>query len=181
MTRPVLVILGGLPGVGKTTLARNLAPHFKATFLRVDSIEQSIVNSSLDIEDCAEAGYMVGFRVAKDNLRLGTSVIADSVNPIALSRQSWRDCAEESGCDLVEIELICSDPAEHQNRIETREADISRLKLPEWQDVLERDYEDWASRSFVIDTAGKTPQEIADAALSGIEQALIKRNGEDGE
>lgn len=170
MKKPLLIVLGGLPGVGKTTLAKKLAAYYKAAFIRVDSIEQSILNSSLDIEDVAEAGYETGFLIAKDNLQLGNSVVADSVNPIALSRQAWKECAKESDCHIIEIELICSDSKEHRNRVERRSADIIGHKLPDWQSVLDREYEKWESPNIVIDTAAKTADEIEKAAISEIER-----------
>ena len=173
MKKPLFIILGGLPGVGKTTLAKKLAMHFGATFIRIDSIEQSILNSSLDIEDIAEAGYLAGFLIAKDNIKLGNSVVADSVNPISISREAWRCCAQGSDCHLIEIELICSDEAEHRNRIENREADISAHQLPGWQDVLDREYEEWRFPQFILDTAAKTPQEVEDIAISAIEKSLL--------
>ena len=38
----MLVIFAGLPGVGKTAMARELARQIGATHLRIDSIEQAI-------------------------------------------------------------------------------------------------------------------------------------------
>jgi len=38
----VLVIFGGLPGVGKTTIAQELARQIGAMHVRIDSIEQAI-------------------------------------------------------------------------------------------------------------------------------------------
>ena len=40
----MLIIFGGLPGTGKTTLSKEIAKHFKAAYLRVDTIEQTLKN-----------------------------------------------------------------------------------------------------------------------------------------
>lgn len=53
----VLVIFGGLPGVGKSTLARALAERLRAVYLRIDSIEAGIRASALAPADLMDAGY----------------------------------------------------------------------------------------------------------------------------
>ncbi|CAM3662087.1 hypothetical protein [Legionella longbeachae] len=35
-------------------------------------------------------GYLISYAIAKENLALGLTVIADSVNPIAITRQDWQ-------------------------------------------------------------------------------------------
>jgi len=40
-----LVVFGGLPGTGKTTLARALTQDWPATYLRIDEIEQALAGS----------------------------------------------------------------------------------------------------------------------------------------
>jgi len=42
---PMLIIFGGLPGIGKTTIARELASQLGAIYVRIDSIEQAIRDS----------------------------------------------------------------------------------------------------------------------------------------
>jgi len=42
---PMLIIFGGLPGTGKTTIARELSSQLGAMYVRVDSIEQAIRDS----------------------------------------------------------------------------------------------------------------------------------------
>jgi len=67
----VLIIFGGLPGVGKTTIARELARHLSAMHVRVDSIEQAIRDSGTLSQLPHDAGYRVAYAIAEDNLRLG--------------------------------------------------------------------------------------------------------------
>ena len=45
----MLIILGGLPGTGKTTIARELARQLGAEHLRIDSIEQAIRESGIRV------------------------------------------------------------------------------------------------------------------------------------
>ncbi|MEM6903131.1 MAG: AAA family ATPase, partial [Pseudomonadota bacterium] len=82
-TSPVLIIFAGLPGSGKTTIARALADHLGAFHLRIDTIEQAVQRSMLKVSEAEDAGYLAAYGIAGDNLRQGRIVIADSVNPIA--------------------------------------------------------------------------------------------------
>ena len=159
VVRPALVILGGLPGVGKTTLARRLAVLMAAVYLRIDSIEQALAESSLSIKPAEDAGYMAAYALARDNLHLGRKVIADSVNPIEVTRSAWRDVAARCECPFVEVEMTCSDLDEHRHRVENRTSGIAGLQLPNWQKVVDRDYEPWPGDRICIDTAGRTVEE----------------------
>ncbi len=164
----MLVIFAGLPGTGKSTLANELARRIGATYLRIDSIEQAITDSSLGVHPVEDAGYRVGHALAEDNLRLGRTVIADSVNPVELSRDGWLSVAERAGCGGIEVEVVCSDAVEHRKRIESRSADISGLKLPTWQDVLDREYHPWGRDHCVIDTAGRSVMRCVDDLLAAL-------------
>lgn len=152
MKRPALVIFSGLPGVGKTTIAKALAANVNAFYLRIDTIEQALVRSSLNIIDTGDAGYEVAYAVAADHLRLNHIVVADSVNCIAVTQEAWRNVAQKNNATAIDIEVICSDTDEHRRRVETRIADIEDHVLPTWDDILERQYEPRHDERIVLDT-----------------------------
>jgi predicted kinase len=149
----VLIILSGLSGVGKTTIARELARQLGAVHIRIDSIEQAIRDAKGDSGPLDEIGYRVGYAVALDNLRLGRTVIADSVNPIAISRNAWLEVATHAQVRAIEIEVKCSDAKEHRTRLENRVEDIAGLPSLTWQEVIARESHAWNREHLVIDTA----------------------------
>lgn len=146
----MLIVLSGLPGVGKTTIARGLARVTGAVYVRIDSIEQALRNAGAQVEG---EGYSVALSVAGENLRLGHTVVADCVNPWPLTRSEWRSVADRTGVRIVDVEIVCSDAEEHRRRVESRTADIPNHRLPTWSEVLARDYRPWDSERLVIDTA----------------------------
>jgi predicted kinase len=153
----MLYIFGGLPGTGKSTLAKHLARAQQAVHLRIDTIEQSLREVGCLIN--GPEGYVVAFRLAAENLHLGLRVIADSVNPLQVTRAAWREVALRVGAPFVEIEVICSNVAEHRARVETRATDIAGLRVPTWDEVMRRAYEPWDAAHLVIDTAGQTMEQ----------------------
>ena len=52
----MLVVLSGLPGVGKTTIARELAVAINAVHVRIDTIEQALRNHRWNV---AGEGYAI--------------------------------------------------------------------------------------------------------------------------
>ncbi len=167
MASPLLIALAGLPGSGKSTLAQALAERLRAVWVRIDTIEQAIRDAG--IAEDGPAGYIVGYGIAATNLRLGHIVVADSVNPIAITRDAWRNVAIEAGAACLEIEVICSDPTEHRHRVETRVVNIPGLVPPTWQEVVARKQDPWTRPHLVIDTAGRTIEACVAQVLARLE------------
>ena len=152
----ILIVFGGLPATGKTTLARALAEELRATYLRIDVIDQALRSSGVLAGEVGPAGCLIAYALAESNLRLGRAVVADCVNPLAVTRDAWRRAAQSAGSRIVDIEVICSDVAEHRRRVESRSTDVAGLKLPSWEEVLRRDYQPWDRFRIVVDTAART-------------------------
>jgi predicted kinase len=146
----MLVTFSGLPGTGKSTLARQLAEELGAVYLRIDTIERAIAAGDETIP-IGDEGYRVAYALAEDNLRLGLTVIGDSVNPLQITRNAWRGAAKRAAVRAVEIEVICSDQLEHRRRIETRAVDVPVT----WDEVVARHYEAWVGNHITVDTAGQ--------------------------
>ncbi|MFP3943730.1 MAG: AAA family ATPase [Alphaproteobacteria bacterium] len=166
---PMLIVLAGLPGTGKSSIARMLAAELGAVWLRVDSIEQALRESGdLADSDPGKSGYLAAYALAYDNLRVGRIVIGDSVNPLMLTRNAWRDAGIRTGVHVTEIEIFCSDAAEHRRRIESRRTDVPGLVLPDWQAVINRDYEPWTREPLRIDTAGRSIADCVETIRAGL-------------
>src|SRR6059058_3851757 len=101
---PVLVVVGGLPATGKSTIAERLARLVRAPYLRVDRIEQAIVAHSPLEHPVGVAGYAVAYTLASEQLMLGLDVIVECVNPIAATRNGWAGTAAGADAGIVEVE-----------------------------------------------------------------------------
>ncbi len=163
----MLYIFGGLPSAGKSVLSKFLAKELGGMHVRIDSIEQYL-RSYANLDPVGVAGYVSAYAVAKDNLELGHTVIAESVNPIQVTREAWLNVANEAGVAKCEIEVVCSDLEEHKSRYLTRVADIDGLEYGPWEDVLNREYKAWVSKDVRIDTAGRTIEESCEELLENI-------------
>jgi predicted kinase len=122
----------------------------------------------LDSEPVKNEDYRVAYAVAEDNLRPGHTVIADSVNPLTVTRAAWRAVATRVPAPYLEVEIVCSDEAEHRRRVETRIPDIEGFELPGWQAVSEREYDAW-DPDLVIDTARLSVEQSVEAIRAALD------------
>ena len=147
------MVIGGLPGTGKSTIAEALAARTASTYLRVDRIEQAIVAWSTLTHPVGPVGYAVAHALALEQLGLRLDTVVECVNPVALTRDAWPGTATAAGAVLVEVEVVCSDVVEHRRRVENRASDVVGLTKPTWAEVIGREYESWSRPHVTIDSA----------------------------
>lgn len=152
-TAPRLIVLAGLPGTGKSTLARLLAERLRAVWLRVDTIEAALLKAGLSQSfETGLAAYVAACDLARDHLRLGQSVVVDAVNGVKPARRMWAELGRECGASRYVVELSCPDREEHRRRVEAARGVTPPLPPPSWDDVVGRPYEPWDEPTLRIDS-----------------------------
>ncbi len=154
--RPLLVVLAGLPGTGKTTIGRLLAGELRAAYLRTDVIAGPMLLEGLTVDN-AEAGraaYGIAREIATENLRAGVPVVVDGVHATHERRALWRGVAEATQSRLVQLEATLADEVEHRLRVEHRQA--RGYVGTTWEQILDMKYDEWNEatdgRRLVVDT-----------------------------
>ena len=139
MTSQQLIVLAGLPGSGKSTVAEGLSRELSAPLFSVDPIEAAMWRGGLAKAETGIAAYGVAVALADEHLRLGHSVIVDAVNPVEAPRAAWRGLATKYRADLRIIECVCVDETVHRRRIESRIRNIDGMPEVTWARVLRRE------------------------------------------
>lgn len=164
----MLVVLSGLPGVGKSLLAESLARAMGAAVVSVDPIEDALLRSGIPQSfETGLAAYEVGATVATTQLRLGLPVIADAANYLEVGRAIWRDAARDAGVETRAIEVVCTDEQLHRRRLEARRRGLAASLESTWDEVVARraETEPWSEPVLVLDSV-RPVDELVDAALT---------------
>ncbi len=101
---------------------------------------------------------------------LGSIVITDSVNPIQLTRDAYHDIARSVGVPCLDVEVVCSNPKLHRERVENRTVDIEGLALPDWQAVIYRDYQPWNRERLILDSATLSVEQSVERIIAALAQ-----------
>jgi adenylate kinase family enzyme len=157
---PVLFIFSGLAGSGKSTLAQNISKILNAVYLRIDTIDNVLIEQCKFNLQGGES-YNLAKKIIEDNLKIGNSIISDQCNPWNMTRLEFNNVAIKNNCKYMNIEIICSDKEEHKKRIENR-------GYPKWEEINKWGYEQWNEEHIIIDTANKTIEECTKELLEKI-------------
>ena len=144
--------MAGLPGTGKSAIAEKLGERLGYPLISVDPLESAILSAGIDADQpTGLAAYLVAETLASTVLESGASVIIDAVNAVNPAREQWVTLAATLEEPLKFIEVICSDPELHRERIESRERSLPHLELT-WNAVEQslEDYAEWSGPSAAI-------------------------------
>ncbi len=161
-----LILVGGLPGTGKSTLAAGLHRETGWVLLRSDEVRNEIaLGSDCYAPEAVTAVYSEVLRRARDRLAGDESVILDASWIDATERVRAKTVAQEMGAEFVELCCRCAD-AVAATRIHARGErgnDVSDATAAV-RDTLAAQVDPWPS-AVVRDTSQSTPSEDLEWAL----------------
>ena len=139
---PCLILLSGVAGSGKTTLARLILRQVKAVYLDNNHIADAFFPEARHgkrYEKMRPYFYQALYAIAEANLELGRSVLLDVPHVKEVQRPDWRRfmkrLARRTHAVLVLIRCACSQEVLH-SRLIARGEKRDRWKLAHWNEFL---------------------------------------------
>lgn len=172
--RPKVVLIAGIPGAGKSTLAESLARHLRTPVFSLDWIMGSLALGRAVTDENAVAVVDLQLSAATArHVQLGIDVILDVAGHTREARDWWRQLTERLGGVFVGVECVCSDERLHRERVEGRSRGIPgwHATVPWWHVQNMRGlWEPWEEDHLVLDSAVETPE----SSLKRVLEVLAK-------
>ncbi len=119
MDRPVLIILTGLPGTGKTTFAAKLASALPAVVVESDRVRKILFPKPRYDAEENRLVHTVARALIRNFLKTSHSVISDATNLIEFHRRLLLRVSASLGVPALVVQ-ITAPPEVVRNRLETR-------------------------------------------------------------
>jgi predicted kinase len=140
--RPCLVLMMGVAGSGKTTLAKEILRRLWAVYLDNNHVVDAFfpdTRSGRRYEKLRPHFYQVLYTIAEANLRLGNSILLDVPHIKEVQIPKWRRfinrLSARTKSKIVVIRCFCSERVLY-SRIRSRGENRDRWKLAHWKDFL---------------------------------------------
>ncbi len=125
MTKPILAVMVGISGSGKSTYANGLKTSLNAQLVETDAIRLELTGSA---EDQSQNGRVFGVakKRVRDYLSQGKNVIIDATSLSVKDRKDWIEIAKETSAEARAYFIDTPvDVCKAQNAKRSR-------KVPEW-------------------------------------------------
>lgn len=151
-TEPRLVVVCGLPGAGKTTVAEHAVDTLDAELLRTDVVRKELFPDPDYTPAEMRAVYDELLERAAESLRAGDPVVLDGTFKERELRGEARRTAEAVGVPLTLVKVECSEDVV-RDRIRARSGDESDADFAIHQQFREQ-FESIAGEYALVDNSG---------------------------
>ncbi len=154
----MLVLIAGLPGTGKTTVARAFAESSGATHLNSDALRRQLGLMGHYTPEDKQKVYKALLENARDALLKGQTVVVDSTFYNETVRSAFRHLAQDCQVPLHWVEVRADEAVLLQRLQQTRPDSEADYKV--YLDIR-RQFEPLPDERLVIDTGQETPRSAA--------------------
>lgn len=134
---PVLFIITGLPGTGKSYLARKIAERLPVVIVQSDFVRKFIAPKPTYSSEESALVHQVARAVTERLLVAGCRVIYDATNLVEWHREKLYHVADKTGVRLVIIQTVASEQVIRERlRQRHRVRDLQDMSDADW-DVVE--------------------------------------------
>ena len=116
----MLVLVCGLPGTGKSTVAERIGELLPARLLRTDVVRKELFPEPTYAAEESAAVYDELFERAEARLDAGEHVVLDATFRRAALRERAAEVAERAGVEFRLVRVVCAEPVVRE-RIRKRE------------------------------------------------------------
>jgi predicted kinase len=163
------VIVCGLPGVGKTTIAKHLAPLINAVVLSTDKIRKELIPNPTYKKQEKKLIYNVLLIIAKYLHQAGINCILDATFNTENSRKELRKKLGLSQEQICIVECICPEDIVI-SRLNNRKKDYSDADISIYK-KMKRIYEPIKGEHIILDTN----QQPSKTNIKEIVSQILKR------
>ncbi len=153
-----LVVVCGLPGAGKSTVAAAVADRLDAAIVRTDVVRKELFPDPSYTDEESRRTYEAVFDRAGDRLEAGDPVVLDGTFRRAARRQEARELAERRDAAPQLVRVSC-DEQTAKARIRSRADDPSDADVDVY-DLLREEFEP-VEDPVVVDNSGDLDSTLA--------------------
>jgi predicted kinase len=166
---PIIIIMCGLPGVGKTTIARQLAPLINGVVLSTDKIRKEIFPKPTYGRRERKLIYDILILLAKYLCNSNVNCILDATFSIEKSRQEIRNKLGLCSKKIRIIECVCPEDIVIA-RLNVRKYDFSDADISVYKN-MKRIYEPVKEEHVTVDTS-----KISNIEIERIARLILNRS-----
>ena len=161
----MLIVICGLPGTGKTTIAKALSQQVGAALFRTDAIRKEMMRENTYTEREKNSVYESMFAAADEKLRNGEDCVLDGTFYKKSLINEARIVAEKNGSRFHLIECVLHEK-DVKERISKRKKDESDADFSVYHTV-KKSFEPITEKHIVVDTS-KGIKDCTDKVLKEI-------------